>query len=188
MAIFVNYYPCSYGDSLVSMFNGTRKKRYKNIVVLNSKSFWLKHLDFYKATSEQQQQLLSQLGTSSIIGIHRQYQFDFGHSHKVISIVLDHAPWFAARFQAVHIDQKKKNLSNLKLLQLQHKIPMHDLICHDYQQWAKVNILDTDVQLPFSLLKNPAQFKEFCTLHGLKYFQSAVDEILHNTLQYNDPH
>ena len=188
MAIFVNYYPCSYGDSLVSMFNGTRKKRCKNIVVLNSKSFWFKHLDFYKATPQQQQQLLLQLNPKSIIGGHRQYQFDFGHNHKVISIVLDHAPWFAARFKAVHIDQRKKNLSNLKLLQLQHKIPMHDLIWHDYQQWAKVNILNTDLQLPFSLLKNPAQFKEFCKLHGLKYFQSAVDEILHNTLQYNETH
>jgi len=187
MAIFVNYFPCSYGDSLVSMFNGMQKKRYKNIVILNSKSFWFKHLDFYKATSQQQQQLLSQLSTSSIIGIHRQYQFDFGHNHKVISIVLDNAPWFAPRFKAVQIDQRKKNLSNLRLLQLQHKVPIHDLIWHDYQQWAKVNILDTDVQLPFSLLKNPVQFKEFCTLHEFKYLQSAVNEILHNTLQYNDP-
>ena len=169
------------------MFNGMQKKRYKNIVILNSKSFWFKHLDFYKATSQQQQQLLSQLSTSSIIGIHRQYQFDFGHNHKVISIVLDNAPWFAPRFKAVQIDQRKKNLSNLRLLQLQHKVPIHDLIWHDYQQWAKVNILDTDVQLPFSLLKNPVQFKEFCTLHEFKYLQSAVDEILHNTLQYNDP-
>jgi hypothetical protein len=101
--------------------------------------------------------------------------------------VLDNAPWFAPRFKAVQIDQRKKNLSNLRLLQLQHKVPTHDLIWHDYQQWAKVNILDNDVQLPFSLLKNPAQFKEFCTLHEFKYLQSAVDEILHNTLQYNDP-
>jgi hypothetical protein len=100
---------------------------------------------------------------------------------------LDNAPWFAPRFKAVQIDQRKKNLSNLRLLQLQHKVPIHDLIWHDYQQWAKVNILDNDVQLPFSLLKNPAQFKEFCTLHEFKYLQSAVDEILHNTLQYNDP-
>ena len=184
MAIFVNYYPCSYGDSLVSMFNGTQKKRYKNVVVLNSKSFWFKVLDFYKATPHQQQQLLLQPKPNSIIGVHRQFQFDFGDNHKVISIVLDHAPWFATRFQAVHIDQRKKNLSNLKLLQLQHKIPMHDLIWHDYQKWAKVNILDTDVQLPFSLLKNPAQFKEFCTEHNLIFNQAQVDEIVADTKRY----
>ena len=62
MTILVNYYPCSYGDSLVAMLNNSDIVRENNIVNIDS---FLKKLDFYKSDSDNQKFLLSSLDKNS---------------------------------------------------------------------------------------------------------------------------
>lgn len=179
MAIFVNYYPCSYGDSLVSMFQGLNKKRTKKYVSLNSKKrTWFKLLDFYQATPDQQKSLLSMLNPKLITSCHRQYQFDFGKDNTVISIVLDDLSWIGRRFCDVHIGQLGKTLANSTLMQFQSKLSLDQLVVYDYKQWAKHNIFATDIKLSISTVRDHSKFKNFCNKHSLAFVPGQVDEIL----------
>lgn len=185
MAIFVNYYPCSYGDSLVSMFQGLNKKRKNKLVFLNSrKRIWFKLIEFYQATFDQQQSLLSVLNSNIVISCHRQYEFDFGKDHTVISIVLDDLSWIGRRYREVHINQLGKTLYNPKLIQFQNKLSIEELVVYDYKQWAKHNIFDSDIKLPISTLCNHDAFKSFCNKYNLAFVSEQVDEILCDINKY----
>jgi len=185
MAIFVNYYPCSYGDSLVAMFQGLNKSRVNKHVFLNSKKrTWFKLLDFYQSTAEQQQSLLSILNPNLITSCHRQRQFDFGKDNTVISVVLDDLSWIGRRFREVHINQLGKTLSNPTLMPFWSKLSFEELVVYDYKQWAKYNIFDTDVKLPISTLHNHSDFKSFCNKHNLAFAPEQVDEILCDINKY----
>jgi len=185
MAIFVNYYPCTYGDSLVSMFQGLNKTRINKLVSLNSrKRIWFKLLEFYQSTVDQQQNLLSTLNSNVIISCHRQHQFNFGKDNTVISIVLDEFDWIGNRYLDVHINHLGKKLANPKLMQFETKFPIKDLVVYDYKQWAKYNILDTDIKLPFSFIYNTRELQDFCGTHNLKFSQKKIDEIIKNIDQY----
>lgn len=185
MAIFVNYYPNSYGDSLVAMFQGLNKTRANKIVFLNSKKrVWFKLLDFYQSTVEQKQSLLSTLNPRLIVSCHRQHQFDFGKDNTVISIVLDEFHWIGRRYRDVHINQLGKTLANPRLMQFQDKLSIEDLVVYDYKQWAKHNILDSDIKLPISTLRNHDAFKSFCNKYNLAFVPARVDEILCDINKY----
>jgi hypothetical protein len=166
------------------MFQGLSVARIDNYIFLNKKRCWFKLLDFYTATSLQQQELLSNLNPGTIVGCHRQYQFDFGKNHTIISVVLDELSWIGNRFREVHVNKLKKTLANTKLLQFQSKFSLEELVIHDYQYWAKYNILDTDVKLPISMLRDQDQFKNFCNEHKLIFDSIKVNDILCDITRY----
>ena len=165
------------------MFRGRFVQR-KNDIIEMSKYDYFKFLDFYNASNLQKKELLSNLKPTKIVSCHRQYQFDFGIEHKVISVVLDDLSWIGKRVCDIHISRLGKQLSNKKLLQLQSKISIDQIVTYEYQNWAKNNILDADIKLPFSMLQDDQFMTTFCQDHNLKYNRTCIDDILNNVKKY----
>ena len=184
MAIFVNYYPCSYGDSLVAMFSGKKIQRQYNLIIPDTDGTELdfKELDFYQKDTTSQQQILHKLD-NSVHSCHRQSQFDFS-PHKVISVILDFDDFLPKRFNQIHLIQKGKTFSNDQVLKLQHKYSVEQLVKLDYTLWNRSNVLPTDVLLPLSLIHNSQKLREFCKIHDLDFDQDQLDEITNDMKQY----
>jgi len=180
MATFINYYPCSYGDSFVAMFSGQLIPREHNLVTVSTGEF--KQLNFYQQDSNIQQQRLSQL-TDEIYSCHRQYQFDF-FPHRVVSIKLDFNNFLAARFEKVHVDQMEKTFANPLILQLEKKFTFAQLVNIDYVSWSKKNIFPTDIELPLGLIYNKPALKDFCLQHNLVFNEAQVDDIITDITKY----
>ena len=184
MAIFVNYYPCSYGDSLVAMFSGKKIQRKRNLIISDTDETDLdfKALDFYQKDSIIQQQITNSLG-NEIYSCHRQDQFDFT-PHTVISVVLDVDDFLPKRFEQIHLLQKGKTFGNAVILQMQHKLTIEQLVKFDYSLWAKTNVLPMDVLMPLSLIHRPKELEKFCETYNLKFDQTQIDEITNDMKQY----
>ena len=182
MAIFLNYYPCTYGDSLASMFLGYTKSRKNNII--SSKTNYFKLLDFYNLNLADRIQKLSSLDNNQIYSCHRQNAVDFGQEHRVVSIFPDVLDFLPNRVIQVHIEQFGKQLNNPLVEKLKNKVPMYDLIKFDCCSWAKTNILKSDTILPFSFLQNQDKLKLFCKDNNFTYNQDCVGEILNDIKRY----
>lgn len=179
MSTFVNYYPCSYGDSLINMFSAQNKSRTNNLVILDSTDLF-KQPEFYERDLQEQHKMLSELDPAVIYGCHRQHGFDFGSSHRVVSIDLDYIDFLPNRIKSVHLAQMKEILLASKFSKLDHK----DKIKFEYRIWAKNNIFDTDVRLPFSLLFDAKGMRDFCHQHNFNFDQNLVNEIVKDLQQY----
>jgi hypothetical protein len=182
MAIFVNYYPCTYGDSLVSMFSGQNITRKNNLI--DNKNHYFKFLDFYNLGPLEQTQKLSLLDNTHIYSCHRQYAFDFGTEHQIISIFPDVVDFLPNRIKQIHLDQFKKKLNHPLVEKLKDKVSIDDLIKFDCRTWARTNILKFDVVIPFSNIFDNDIMEKFCNQHNFKYNKSCIDEILTNIKQY----
>ena len=180
MATFINYYPCSYGDSFVAMFSGQLIPRKHNLVKTSTGEF--KQIDFYQQDSVTQQQRLSRLG-NEIYSCHRQNQFDFS-PHRVVSIRLDFDDFLAARFKKVHIDQLKKSFANHLVAQLEKKLTFEQLVKLDYVSWSKKNIFATDIDLPLGLIYDKVALKKFCLQHNFIFNSEQVDDIVLDLAKY----
>jgi len=181
MAIFLNYYPCSYGDSLVNMFLGKSTVRQNNLIYVDRPQFKL--LTFYNLDQAQQQIILRNLD-NTIYSCHRQNQFDFGHDHQVISILLDKIDFLPKRFEQIHMHQMGKDISNPLLHQLKSKTTLDKIIKADYQTWSKKNILSTDKILPISMLWDQVKLKQFCDKFNFEFSSSQVNEIIDDMNRY----
>ena len=159
MATFVNYYPCSYGDSLINMFLGKNNTRQNNLITASNPQFKL--LPFYNLKKNEQEKILKNI-ENKIYACHRQNQFDFGSSHKVVSIQLDKIDFLPERFKQIHLNQFGGDICNPILKQLVSKLPLEEIIKLDYQTWSKKNILSSDILLPISMLWNKEMLKNFC--------------------------
>jgi hypothetical protein len=180
MATFINYYPCSYGDSFTAMFSGQVIPRKNNIIPLMSDEF--KQLNFYQQDSDTKQQRLSQL-VDKIYSCHRQYQFDFS-PHRVVSIRLDFDDFLAKRVKEVHFDQLKKTFANPFIAQMKKKLTFDQLITIDYVSWNKKNIFTTDIDLPLSLIYDKSKLKKFCSQHNFIFNEAQVDDIIMDIARY----
>lgn len=183
MTILVNYYPCSYGDSLVAMLNNSDAIRKDNVITTNS---FLKELDFYNLNSDKQKSLLSSLDKNFAYSCHRQNGLDFAKLAKVtvISIVLDQIDFLFKRFPAIHLTQNKKKFGDANIEKFIDKVPMETLISADYAKWTKINILSTDIKLSFSELIDPLQCSNFCQVNNLNFNIERINDIKNNLNQY----
>lgn len=180
MATFVNYYPCSYGDSFVAMFSGQLIPREHNLVTVSTGEF--KQVNFYQQDPAEQQQRLTQL-PDGIYSCHRQYQFDFS-PHRVVSIRLDFTDFLATRFKKIHVDQMKKTFANSMIAQLEKKLTFDQLVISDYVLWSKKNIFTTDIELPLGLIYNKPALKNFCLQHNFIFNEAQVDDMLIDIATY----
>lgn len=180
MATFINYYPCSYGDSFVAMFSGKLIARKNNLITASRSEF--KQIEFYQQHPDTQQQQLSQL-VDGIYSCHRQYQFDFS-PHRVVSIKLDFTDFLPTRFKKIHVDQMQKTFANPIIAQLGKKLTFEQLVISDYTQWSKNNIFATDIELPLSLIFNKPALHRFCVEFNFVFNEAQVDEILTDMATY----
>lgn len=183
MAIFVNFYPCSYGDSLATMFSGqtkNRTNRTNGIIISNYKFFKLPY--FYTWSRQEQNTLLDNINPG-IYSCHRQNGINL-YPHKIISIVLDKTDFLPRRFMDIQVGLFNKDI-NPTLIKLKDKISYSDLIMHDYKTWAKTNILANDIKFPISFLNNKQEVIYFCEYHNLKYDNDMIDSILNDMVRYS---
>lgn len=178
MAVFVNYYPCSYGDSLVKMFSGQPLSR-DNGVVSNTSLF--KKLNFYNMPADQKQSMLCRLAANQVVSCHRQGSFDFGSSHRVISVELDLLDFLAPRMQKIHIGAYKLigPLANNPRLTWDQKI------FADYHYWKRNNILPSDVILPITTVIDKKKLADFCQAQDLIFDKEWADDIKQDFDQYD---
>ena len=187
MTVLVNYYPCSYGDSLVAMLNNSDAIREDNIIPADSfTDSFLKKLYFYNLNPDKQKSLLSSLDKNSAYSCHRQNKLDFAKLAEVtvISIVLDRTDFLFKRFPAIQLTQNKKKFGNATIQKFIDKVPMETLIAADYAKWAKLNILSTDIKLSFSELIDPSQCLDFCQVNNLNFNIERINDIKNNLNQY----
>lgn len=182
MATFINYYPCSYGDSFVAMFSGKLIARKNNLINVSNGKF--KQIEFYQQHTDTQQQQLNQL-IDGIYSCHRQYQFDFS-PHRVVSIKLDFTDFLAGRFKKIHVDQMQNFFANPLIAKLKNKLTFEQLVTVDYVSWSKKNIFPTDIELPLSLIYNKPALKNFCDQHNFVFNEAQVDEIIIDITSYNE--
>jgi hypothetical protein len=184
MATFVNYYPCSYGDTFVAMFSGQKIQRKDNLIIKKTDDLGatFKQIDFYQQDAETKKQQLSRL-PDEIYSCHRQHQFDF-LPHTVISIRLDVNNFLPARFRDVHIEQLKLTFKNPLIEKLEKKLTFEQLVIFDYTLWSKNNILSTDIELPMSLVHDKLKLKNFCLENNFVFDEEQVDELIRDMERY----
>ena len=184
MATFVNYYPCSYGDTFVAIFSGQKIQRKDNIIITktNDISGIFKQMDFYQQDTETQQQYLNHL-PDGFYSCHRQNQFDFS-PHTVVSIRLDIDNFLPSRFRDVHIEQLKLTFKNPLIKKLEKKLAFEQLVIFDYTSWSKRNILSTDIGFPLSLIYDKSKLKNFCWENNFAFDEEQVDELVRDMEKY----
>ena len=184
MATFVNYYPCSYGDTFVAMFSGQKIQLKDNLIITKTDdlSGIFKQMDFYQQDAETKKQQISQL-PDEIYSCHRQNQFDFT-PHTVISIRLDVNNFLPSRFQNVHIQQLKLTFANPLIEELRKKLTFDQLVIFDYTRWSRNNILSTDIELPMSLIHDKSKLKNFCLKNNFVFNEEQVDELVRDMEKY----
>jgi hypothetical protein len=184
MATFVNYYPCSYGDTFVAMFSGQKIQRKDNLIITqtNDLSGTFKQMDFYQQDTETKKHQLGQL-PDGIYSCHRQKQFDFS-PHTVVSIRLDVNNFLPLRFRDVHIQQLKLAFENPLIEKLGKKFTFEQLVIFDYTRWSRDNILPTDIELPISLVHDKPKLKNFCLENNFEFDEEQVDELVGDMEKY----
>jgi hypothetical protein len=184
MATFVNYYPCTYGDTFVAMFSGQKIQRKNNLIKTQTSdpSVIFKQTEFYQQDTKTIKQHLNQL-PDGIYSCHRQNQIDF-LPYRVISIRLDFDEFLPSRFKHVHIDQMKKTFKNPLIKNLEKKLTFEQLVIFDYARWSRVNILSTDIELPISMIYNKSKLQDFCLENKFVFDEDQVDELVKDLEQY----
>ena len=102
----------------------------------------------------------------------------------VISIVLDRIDFLFKRFPAIHLTQNKNKFGDVNFEKFINKVPMERLITADYDKWAKLNILSTDIKLSFSELIDPSRCSNFCHENNLNFNIERINDIKNNLNQY----
>lgn len=184
MATFVNYYPCSYGDTFVAMFSGQKIQRKDNLIITKTDdlSATFKQMDFYQQDAETKKQQLSQL-PDDIYSCHRQNQFDFS-PHRVVSVRLDISDFLPSRFRDVHVEQLKLAFKNPLIEKFEKKLTFEQLVMFDYKHWSRNNILPSDIELPMSLVHDKLKFKNFCLRNNFDFNEEQVDELVSDMEKY----
>lgn len=185
MTILVNYYSCSYGDSLVAMFNGLPVVRNNGTVepVLTE----LTRPHFYQLAVSQQKEICHAIeqGTINVVPCHRQHGFDFGIVFQtpptVITVVVDDVDLLSKRFNQIHLESRDKTILNPMLEQIRQQATgdqLHRVIQKDYEIWTRANQKSTDIKFHLSWLDNPEQVEHFCQEHQLDYNKQWVTDIV----------
>lgn len=183
MAILVNYYPCSYGDSLVSMLNGASPARLNGQIDTDAPVF--KQQDYYLGSQDKKINLLKNLDNRAY-SCHRQKSFDYAVAGQitVISINVDWIDFLPGRVKKIHLEKNKNKIDNPVLQKLSHKLSLEQLILFDYKSWAKTNILETDIVLDFTTLIDTTKCENFCSTHNLNYNKDWVVDIQKDLQKY----
>ena len=190
MTVLVNYYTCSYGDSLVNMFNGNPVARTHNVTRCNFKGFI--EPNFYIKDINDQQVIWSAAKALNLTSLpcHRQNGFDFSHTFdntiKVITIVLDQINFLPHRFKKIHLDERKKNIKNSMLSKLleRHPAQWKEVIIRDYKIWLEHNLLPTDLSFNISWIQDSEKIYKFCKQHNLLFDQNWIMDIQKDLGQY----
>lgn len=153
--LLVNYYPCSFGDTLASMFAGVGIQRKNNVTV--SPDSLLKQPGFY--TLSQQDKIIewNKIKHHSVLGCHRQSGFDYNTIEpvSVISVTIADRDWFYQRIKKIHWEQNLAQPENPILKRIKERLTENELdqlIESDYRSWSRANILESDDILPFESL------------------------------------
>lgn len=185
MTVLVNYYTCSYGDSLVSMFNGYPVKRTNGVSECVVEE--LTRPNFYQLDKQEQIDICRNIeqGTILVVPCHRQQGFDFTqvfeNSPLVITVVVDDYNFLANRFTKIHLGTRNKEILNPVLDQISKRLGPEQLplvIQKDYELWQKANTVDTDIKFLLSWLDQPEIVESFCQRHGLHYSTLWVENIV----------
>lgn len=193
MTVLVNYYTCSYGDSLVNMFNGQPVRRVNGIALCNYNKFV--EPIFYEAHYQDRQQDWQGCQNLDLQAVpcHRQHGFDFSQEFqgdvKVISLILDRMDFLANRFHALHLERRNKVILDKTLASLLARYPQkyQDIICKDYEIWQRTNCFPTDVQFKFSWIQDQDRVRAFCQAHGLGFDPVWLQDIMRDLEQYVMP-
>lgn len=187
MTILVNYYTCSYGDSLVNMFSGNPVFRDKGHAVCVFKGFIEPS---YYIDIEQQQQVQQQFKDSglAVAPCHRQnhHDFDWIPDVRVVTVQVDNITALTNRFQHVHFNQHKKTFGNAELNKILSRRPdlAPQLIEKDYKNWISNNLLSNDIVFDLAWIHTPSQVEAFCNQHKLHYNIDWINNIEKDMKQY----
>jgi len=178
---FVNYYPCSFGDSIVAMFNNQPLKL-NSTNSSGSNMGILKQIKFYEMNIAAQQQELDNLLSlkNQAYAGHRQNRLDyttFNQDFQVVTIIIDEfLDKIIKRFQEIH-KYKIENPVISKILDKNPTLATQTLIV-DYTNWAKNNILDSDILLKLSVMLNKNEMQEWCRANQLNFNVDYIDNII----------
>jgi hypothetical protein len=183
MTVLVNYYTCSYGDSLVNMFNGNKVLRVNGIANCSFNGFV--EPDFYNKNAAEQQNFWKVCKSLSVASVpcHRQNKFNFsqvfGEPVKVITIELDQIEFLPYRFKKIHLDGRGKEIKNPMLSKLLSVYPdrFSEIITRDYLNWIALNKTATDVTFFFSWFNSPDKVRDFCKQHDLAFDNDWLNNI-----------
>lgn len=185
MTILVNYYPCSYGDSLVYMFRNDLVER-KSGTIHEWDYNELKHLAFYNLALAEKIEFFKNFSGINFISCHRQQGFDFRQLDpdiKVISIT----QLIPDRVVDTHLVKRQMDLGNPLLNKLKSKLSQTEwkqLVEKDYNIWAKNNILESDTILEFSTMLDHDAMRSWCTAHNLPFNSAHFYDWFENIKQY----
>ena len=188
MPVLVNYFPCSYGDSLTNMFRGNQPRRLQGVVKFRSERVdpnILKYVEFYNFSSDKKIQCLHDLYSLNYVSCHRQNGFDFDSivpDTTVISIVMDREDFLVKRLLDLHIT---KHSWGEKFALLKGRVSDHALLKKEYSNWARDNILESDIKLNFSTMMNYQQFQAWCNSNNLPFHSENVKEWIDDFQNYS---
>jgi hypothetical protein len=178
--IIVNYYPCSFGDTLVKMLLGVDVD--SSSIIQDTGHSVLKLPQTYQSQINKDM-LTALFEIQPVLPAHRQNGFDYTtvmSDVMVISIWHDVIAQLVDRVKAVHIDLLGYKFFDQRVQMLIDRNPdlLDRAIEVDYDRWADSNILATsDIVLPFSYLCNPIQMQRFCRDHNLNYNVDCINFI-----------
>ena len=153
--LLVNYYPCSFGDTLTSMFTNGELQRNNNITTISGG--FLKLPEFYSLSHKDKLQWWKRINGYDVVSCHRQFGFDYNTIEpvSVISIQIADRGWLYKRVKEIHWKQNNYDIGNSMLKQIKERLSesqLNDLVESEYQSWVKTNVLDSDDILPFESL------------------------------------
>lgn len=178
--IIVNYYPCSFGDTLVKMLLGVEVN--SGSIIQKTRYSVLKLPQTYQ-TQINKDMLTELFSKQSVLPAHRQNRFDYTAIMPdlvVISICHDMISQLIDRIKAVHFDLLNYKFYDQRVQLLVDRDPelLERAIEIDYNKWADSNILtESDIVLPFSHLCDPVQMQHFCQEYKLNYNSNCINFI-----------
>jgi len=182
--VLLNYYPCSYGDTLASMFGGIAPDWRGKL----TQSSWgdFKFPTFYSMTLEEKVECWQKFSFNPVTCCHRQQGFDFNEIEpvQVISIRVNDRSWLHRRVIKLHWNSFE--LNDTKLDKIRSQMPAeehHKVVEFEYVKWAKENILSSDLVLDFELIHSD-ELAGWCQDHGVSYDQSVIDLIKQDLKDY----
>jgi hypothetical protein len=188
--LLVNYYPCSYGDTLVAMFSDNGHVRNTHGFI-RAPASELKEPDFYKLTRAAQLAHWQELQLCQVLSCHRQQGFDFNllGPVRVVSVIVNDRKWLHCRVEKHHLGFRGLNFNQDWLRKLHNKLNnnvVHQIIEADYRKWLYANVLDTDLVINFEEMLNKEYFSKWCQLNNLQYNSTYIDDIKSDLKKYND--
>jgi hypothetical protein len=182
--VFLNYYPCSYGDTLAAMFSGiipdwTGKR---------TQGAWgdFKFPEFYSLSLEDKISFWQQFPFNFITCCHRQNGFNFNAIEpvQVISIRVNDRTWLHNR--VMKLQWNNFEIKNPVLEQIRTQLSQENhykIVEAEYIKWSKQNILESDLVLDFEIIKTD-KLVDWCKQHNLGYSQDTVNLIKNDLKKY----